>query len=87
MDTTSQEKYIYKMLLEGKSITSLDAMLHHGIGRLASRISSLVLDYGVPIIKINEPNTDGKGYHTRYCMSEADRNRLKDVILQDVHNH
>lgn len=85
MDTRSQNQHIYQFLLEGNSITTLDAMIHHGIGRLASRISELILDYNVPICKEREPNSDGKGYHTRYWMSKEDRDRLKDVSLNKVY--
>lgn len=85
MDITNQNTHIYQWLLNGKSITSLDAMLHHGIGRLASRISTLINDYGVPIVKEREPNSDGKGYHTRYWMSKENREILKNVPLSKVH--
>lgn len=85
MDTQTQNQHIYQWLLAGRSITTLEAMLHHGIGRLASRICDLTKDYNVPICKEREPNSDGKGYHTRYWMSKEDRDRLKDVPLNKVH--
>lgn len=85
MDTQTQNQHIYQWLLEGKSITTLEAMLHHGIGRLASRICDLTKDYNVPICKEHEPNSDGKGYHTRYWMSKEDRDRLQNVPLSKVH--
>ena len=85
MDTQTQNQHIYQWLLEGKSITTLEAMLHHGIGRLASRICDLTKDYNVPICKEREPNSDGKGYHTRYWMSKEDRDRLQNVPLSKVH--
>lgn len=85
MDTQSQTQHLYNWLLEGNSITSLDAMNIHHIGRLASRISELRNDYNVPICKENEPNSDGKGYHTRYWMNAEDRIKLKDIPLQEVY--
>lgn len=85
MDTQTQNQHIYQWLLAGKSITTLEAMLHHGIGRLASRICDLTKDYNVPICKEREPNSDGKGYHTRYWMSKEDRDRLQNVPLSKVH--
>lgn len=85
MDTQTQNQHIYQWLLAGKSITTLEAMLHHGIGRLASRICDLTKDYNVPICKEREPNSDGKGYHTRYWMSKEDRDRLQNVPLGKVH--
>lgn len=85
MDTQTQNQHIYQWLLEGKSITTLEAMLHHGIGRLASRICDLIKDYNVPICKEREPNSDGKGYHTRYWMSKEDRDRLQNVPLSKAH--
>lgn len=85
MDTQTQNQHIYQWLLEGKSITTLEAMLHHGIGRLASRICDLTKDYNVPICKEREPNSDGKGYHTRYWMSKEDRDKLQNVPLSKVH--
>ena len=85
MDTQTQNQHIYQWLLAGRSITTLEAMLDHHIGRLASRISELILDYNIPICKEREPNSDGKGYHTRYWMSKEDRDRLKDVPLNKVH--
>lgn len=85
MDTQTQNQHIYQWLLAGRSITTLEAMLHHGIGRLASRICDLTKDYNVPICKEREPNSDGKGYHTRYWMSKENRDRLKDVPLNKVH--
>ena len=85
MDTQSQNQYLYQWLLAGYSITSLEAMTQHHIGRLASRISTLILDYNVPICKEREPNSDGKGYHTRYWMSKEDRERLKDIPLSKVY--
>ena len=86
MEITNQNTHIYQWLVDDKSITSLDAMLHHGIGRLASRISTLVNDYGIPIVKESEPNSDGKGYHTRYWMKKEDRDKLQGVSLRDAHN-
>ena len=85
MDTQTQNQHIYQWLLAGRSITTLEAMLHHGIGRLASRICDLTKDYNVPICKEREPNSDGKGYHTRYWMSKEDRDRLQNVPLSKVH--
>ena len=85
MDTQTQNQHIYQWLLAGKSITTLEAMLHHGIGRLASRICDLIKDYNVPICKEREPNSDGKGYHTRYWMSKENRDRLQNVPLSKVH--
>jgi hypothetical protein len=85
MDTQTQNQYIYQWLLAGRSITTLEAMLHHGIGRLASRICDLTKDYNVPICKEREPNSDGKGYHTRYWMSKEDRDRQQNVPLSKVH--
>ena len=85
MDTQTQNQHIYQWLLAGKSITTLEAMLHHGIGRLASRICDLTKDYNVPICKEREPNSDGKGYHTRYWMSKEDRDKLQNVPLSKVH--
>ena len=85
MDTQTQNQHIYQWLLAGKSITTLEAMLHHGIGRLASRICDLTQDYNVPICKEREPNSDGKGYHTRYWMSKEDRDKLQNVPLSKVH--
>lgn len=85
MDTQTQNQHIYQWLLAGKSITTLEAMLHHGIGRLASRICDLIKDYNVPICKEREPNSDGKGYHTRYWMSKEDRDRLQNVPLSKVY--
>lgn len=85
MDTQTQNQHIYQWLLAGRSITTLEAMLHHGIGRLASRICDLTKDYDVPICKEREPNSDGKGYHTRYWMSKEDRDRLQNIPLSKVH--
>lgn len=85
MDTQTQNQHIYQWLLAGRSITTLEAMLHHGIGRLASRICDLTKDYNVPICREREPNSDGKGYHTRYWMSKEDRDRLQNVSLSKVH--
>jgi len=85
MDTKSQNEHIYLWLLSGNSITTLDAMVHHHIGRLASRVCDLIKDYNVPICKEREPNADGKGYHTRYWMDTTARKALKDVPLQNVH--
>ena len=85
MDTQTQNQHIYQWLLAGKSITTLEAMLHHGIGRLASRICDLTKDYNVPICKEREPNSDGKGYHTRYWMSKENRDKLQNVPLSKVH--
>lgn len=85
MDKQTQNQHIYQWLLAGKSITTLEAMLHHGIGRLASRICDLINDYNVPICKEREPNSDGKGYHTRYWMSKEDRDRLQNVPLSKVY--
>lgn len=85
MDTQTQNQHIYQWLLAGKSITTLEAMLHHGIGRLASRICDLTKDYNVPICKEREPNSDGKGYHTRYWMSKEDRDKLQNVPLSKAH--
>lgn len=85
MDTQTQNQHIYQWLLAGKSITTLEAMLHHGIGRLASRICDLTKDYNVPICKEREPNSDGKGYHTRYWMSKEDRDKLQNIPLSKVH--
>jgi hypothetical protein len=85
MDTQTQNQHIYQWLLAGKSITTLEAMLHHGIGRLASRICDLIKDYNVPICKEREPNSDGKGYHTRYWMSKEDRDKLQNIPLSKVH--
>lgn len=86
MSTETQNEHIYQWLLAGKSITTLEAMLRHGIGRLASRISDLINEYDVPIKKVNEPNTDGKGYHTRYFMDSDAISELKNVPLHDVRN-
>lgn len=86
MEIQTQNEYIYEWLLAGNSITTLDAMLHHHIGRLASRICDLVNDYAVPIQKEHEPNKDGKGYHTRYYMKPEYRKTLQEVRLRNVHN-
>mgnify|MGYP002520595464 CR=1 FL=1 len=61
MEIQTQNEYIYEWLLAGNSITTLDAMLHHHIGRLASRICDLVNDYAVPIQKEREPNKERQG--------------------------
>lgn len=84
MTTDTQNTRIYQWLLDGNSITTLEAMLKFRIGRLASRISDLTRDYAVPIQKTSEPNADGKGYHTRYSISAEMRERLKDVPLCNV---
>ena len=85
MELTSHNQYLYQWLLAGRSITNREAILHHGIGRLNARISELILDYGVPIQKISEPNTNNSGYHTRYFMDNKDIQLLKHTPLQLVH--
>lgn len=85
MDTQSQNEHLYQWLLAGYSITTREAMVDHHIGRLASRISELILDYNIPICKEREPNSDGKGQHTRYWMSDETRKKLKNVPLSKVY--
>ena len=82
----TQNDIIYGLLVEGKTISTLEAMVQYGIGRLASRICDLTNDYGVPIQSISEKNADGKGQHSRYYISTADRAKLHGVALRDVHS-
>lgn len=85
MDINSQNQYLYELLMSGKSITSYEAMVYHHIGGLRARISNLTLDYGVPIDRRLEPNSDNKGYHARYFMSKENRELLKNVPLLKVY--
>lgn len=84
MEIETQNEHIYQWLLDGKSITSLDAMLHHHIGRLASRVCDLTQVYAIPISREREPNSDGKGFHTRYYMRPEYRNLLRKVSLREA---
>lgn len=84
MTTESQNNRIYQWMLDGNSITTLEAMLKFRIGRLASRIWDISSEYAVPVERTTEPNADGKGYHTRYSISAEIRERLKDVPLCNV---
>lgn len=86
MDIKTQNQYLYNLLLSGKGITGYEAMVYHHIGGLRARISDLSLDYGVPIDRRLEPNTDNKGYHARYFISEENRELLKGTPLSKIPN-
>lgn len=79
LDTQNQK--VYKWLLAGNSITTLEAMNILHIASLTKRISSLIQDYQVPIHKESVPNSSGRGYHGRYSIIKENRELLKDIPL------
>lgn len=77
-DFEIQDERVYQWLMEGNSITTLDAMLTLGIGCLTKRISTLIQKYHVPIHKERVKNTNNRGYHHRYTIIKKNREILND---------
>lgn len=81
----TQNQKVYKWLLKGNSVTTLEAMNILHIGCLTKRISTLIQEYHVPIHKESVPNASGRGYHGRYTIIKENRDLLEDIPLGFVH--
>ncbi len=80
-DFEIQDGRVYQWLMEGNSITTLDAMLKLGIGCLTKRISTLIQVYHVPIHKERVKNINNRGNHIRYSIIKENRAILKGVSM------
>lgn len=69
----TQRKQIATLLIEGKSITSMEAFRKFGITRLSAVIFDLKHDYGMDIVSKDEHVKDRNGRGTvisRYYLKE-----------------
>lgn len=83
-DVGTQNKKLYAYLMNGGSITTLEAMTKLHIGCLTKRISDLLHNYGVPIHKEKVPNSSGIGKYGRYTIIEQNRAKLNGISLECV---
>ena len=82
----TQQATIYIKLVDGESLTTMDAFrFRNPITKLTTRISELINDYGLPVIKQREKNANGKGYHNRYSLAADTRRLLRNVSLKNAH--
>lgn len=72
----NQTELVYQYLLQGHTLTTLDAMLKLGVGRLANHICEL-RKKGKPIQSKRINQTNGKGKH--YYLYWLDANYINNA--------
>lgn len=80
----TQDLRVYQWLMDGNSITTLEAMNILNIASLTKRISDLIQYYHVPIHKERVRNSSGKGFYKRYSIITKNIYMLKGLRLADV---
>lgn len=68
----NQTELVYQYLMQGHTLTTLDAMLKLGVGRLANHICEL-RKKGKPIQskRVNQESGKGKHYHIYWLDADA----------------